>query len=313
MCHPFSAFPHQPAKGRRGGFWSAFAPPGKSSAAGLLSLSLALAGLSSCASTPSKPDSKVENEGQELFGGPAKDSSAGEVPANGWSIVIVAFRGDGQDELAAAGLAKARSVAGLREAYTERQGNATVIAYGRYPSPDAPEAQADLERIQQLEIDGGRPFDGAVLAPPMGTGTGRMPELDLLNVRRTFGNDAIYTLQVASYARDDRRPPQSAEERAEFVRMAEDAAAQLRREGQQAFYYHGPNESLVTVGVFGPDDFDPTRPEARSSRLRAAQDANPIFYLNGKGVRARVPGVPESSPRAWRMRKSQLVAIPDSE
>jgi hypothetical protein len=33
------------------------------------------------------------------------------------------------------------------------------------------------------------------------------------------------------------------------------AAARLRADGDQAYFYHGPNRSLVTVGLFTEQDF----------------------------------------------------------
>lgn len=277
---------------------------------GLLS-GLAALCCAGCQGKPS-PESAVRAEGEAIFGTSQQAGPPGAEPApSAWSIVVIAFQGPEQEEAARVALGRTRSVGGLTGAYAEKRGRSTVIAYGRYDRPDSPEAQADLRRIRSLEVEGGRPFSGAVLAPPEGQGTGRMPELDLRRVKATYGPDAIYSLQIGAYGRDDRRPPKDEKERAEFVRLAEDAAAQLRREGHQAFYFHGPNMSLVTVGVFGPDDYDPRDPENRSARLRAAEQAHPHNLLNGKGIKVRMRGVPESSPNAWQTATSFLIGIPD--
>lgn len=270
---------------------------------------------SGCASSQPRPaDDNLAGEGKALFGTATPSGKAPAGDAEGaWTIVIVAFRGPDQESAAAAGLAKARTAGGLRDAYSRQTGATTVIAYGHYSSPDAPDAQADLKRVREMTIDGGQPFAGAILAPPDGSGTGRFPDFDLRRARAQFGKDALYTLQIAAYGRDDRKPPQNDKERDEFARYAEDAAAQLRREGEQAFYYHGPNMSLVTIGIFGPEDFDPQHPEIRSDRLHAAQDAHPDNLLNGKGIQVRVPGVPATSPKAWRSAKSFLIVIPAEE
>jgi hypothetical protein len=297
---------------------SASVPPrfrGVLSCALLPSLALSALLLAGCAAAQPKPAPDLADQGKALFGSsPASDpASPGSDAAQSWSIVIVAFRGPDQDADAATGLARIRSVGGLGEAYTRREGNTTVIAFGHYPSADDAKARADLARIHDLDVEGGKPFAGAVLAPPQSTGTGRVPDLDLRRARADFGKDALYTLQIAAYGRGDGLPPQSPSERAEFVRAAEDAASQLRREGEQAFYYHGPNMSLVTIGVFGPDDYDIQHPERQSDRLRAAREAHPDCLLNGKGMKVRVRGVPANSPNAMRPASSFIVAIPAEE
>lgn len=292
------------------------ANPALAPARGLLALAL-LAALAACGSTGGgkAPSNEMSSEGQALFGGkqgnPAAPPSTAP-DANAWTIVIVAFRGEDHEAAARAGLARARTIGSLREAYLQNQPTRSAIAYGHYASPDQPQAQADLKRIREIVVDGGRPFAGAVLAPPEGAGTGRNPELDLRHARSTFGKDALYSLQIAAYGRGN-GPPRSEQERAEFVRAAEDAAAQLRREGEQAFYYHGPNLSIVTIGIFGASDYEPQYPERRSDRLRAAQEAHPYNLLNGKGLWVRAKGVPENSPSARRMATSFLIAIPNEE
>ncbi|MDX1565257.1 MAG: hypothetical protein R3236_07625 [Phycisphaeraceae bacterium] len=59
---------------------------------------------------------------------------------------------------------------------------------------------------------------------------------------RTAPEGTYYTLQIAHYENPDNP--------AERRKRAEEYAQQLREQGEQAFYYHGPNMSLVTVGAF---------------------------------------------------------------
>jgi hypothetical protein len=247
---------------------------------------------------------------------PAKFPGKTATPARvgSWSIVLAAFHGPNHEQLARNALLKVQTRAGLTAAYLERRGEKTVLAYGRYPSPADPQAQRDLKQIKSFKIDGGSPFAGAVLAPPElggnGEGTGSIPELDLRRVKAGHHpDDAVYTLEVAVYMRTDKKPV-SAKELAEFRRAAEAAAVTLRREGEHAFYYHGPNSSSVVVGVFGVRDHDPTT-GLESAALRLARQQHPDLLINGRGVRHRRPGVPDDSPNAWRMERTRLVAIPD--
>jgi hypothetical protein len=71
------------------------------------------------------------------------------------------------------------------------------------------------------------------------------------------------------------------EELAEFRKRAEEAVVSLRREGEEAFYYHGPRGSMVTVGVFGPKDLDVTKPGRESFALREARRKFPFNLVNG--------------------------------
>lgn len=279
---------------------------------------LALLGAASLAACqqdrPQRPT--MAEEGRELFGtGSGRTASSSSASregqsAGGWSIVIVAFRGPSQDADAQAGLARVRSVGNLPDAYLEKRGETTVIALGRYAGPDDPRAQADLERVRAVEAEGQRPFAAAVLAPPAGAAApGAFPEYDLRNAKRLNGDWALYTLQVGVYSREGGGPAKP-EELAEFRKAAEAAVVQLRHEGHQAFYYHGPNRSMVTVGLFGKDDFDPQVPGISSPALRRMREAFPHNLLNGRGIRERIPGRPRNDPDAWRLQPSALVAVP---
>lgn len=244
---------------------------------------------------------------------PAKFPGRTATPVNtgSWSIVLAAFHGPNHEQLARNALLKVQTRAGLTAAYLERRGQKTILAFGRYPSPADPQAQRDLKQIKSFRIDGGTPFAGAVLAPPELGGSGSIPELDLRRVKSASPSpdDAIYTLEVAVYMRTDKKAA-SAKELAEFRKAAETAAVTLRREGEHAFYYHGPNSSSVVVGVFGVRDYDPET-GLESAALRQARQRHPDLLVNGRGVRHRRPGVPEDSPNAWRMERTRLVAIPD--
>ncbi len=234
--------------------------------------------------------------------------------ADDWTIVIAAFVGPDKAERATQSLWKTKTVAGLESAYVEERGRAVVLAFGKYAGPDDPRAAADLRRVQTLVVDGQRPFADALLSPPSPDRlAGSIPQFDLRNAKKYYGSSALYTLQVGIYGRgDDKRP--TAQELGEFRRTAEQAAAQLRREGDLAFYYHAPERSTVTVGIFGTADYDPVNsPGFESLALREARKRHPLNLLNGKGIRERVRGVPANDSKAWRMQPSSLVAVPEEK
>lgn len=223
-----------------------------------------------------------------------------------WSVVIAVFRGEDHAREAQQMLARVRSEGRLPEARAQRRGPATLITVGSFSGPDDADAQRELKRVHALEVNGDRPYPKAYLAPPEeGPLDGQMPQFNLAMVRGVMGPSALYTLQVGVYGRRDLPRPSEAD-LAEARRAAEQAALRLRQEGEQAFYYHGPRMSMVTVGVFNIEDFDPQVPSYKSPRLTATQKRFPYNLYNGKGVNERVKGGNE------RLQPSNLVAIPES-
>ena len=221
-----------------------------------------------------------------------------------WSIVLAVFRGEGQADAARITHRRMQTEGRLPDAFIERRGPATAIAYGRYSGPDDPQAQRDLERIQEMEFNGLRPYRIAYLAPPYTpTVMGSRPEHNLWSAKAQFPN-ALYTLQIGVYGRDD-LPRLTEAQLAEIRRKAEEAVATLRAEGELAYYYHGPRRSTVTVGLFDQSDFDPLFPGIESARLREARQRHPHNLYNGQGIRTRVKG-----STTWTMQESKLRQIP---
>lgn len=263
---------------------------------------------------PTKQPSKDElrDEGQQLFGPGKAKSAPGQAPT--WSIVIVAFRGDDRDAAAAKGLAKVKQETWLTDAYLERRGEASVVAYGHYDDPASKQARGDLERIKNMEVvvNGAktRPLSLAFLAPPEQI-SGTIPEYDLRNARKQ-DPDALYTLQIGVYSREDGKSA-SAAEQAEFRKTAEQAVVQLRHEGEMAFYYHGPHRSMVTVGLLGKDDFDPQAPGVESAALKALRARYPYNLLNGMGIRRTTTMTNEATKaqvKKQKLESSALVGVP---
>lgn len=235
----------------------------------------------------------------------------GLAPGNesAWSIILATLPED-REELVNAILRRVRSTPGLESAYaTTRAGN-FVIAYGRYDGPNDTNALRDLDRIKETSVDGSRPYLGAYIAPPSAAAlSGANDEYDLRTVKSRVGDWAVYTLQVGVYGTDDSSIPGDPQLR-EFRRAAEAAVRELRAEGDQAFYYHAPYRSMVTVGVFGESDFDAsTTPPIESQRLREVRKKYPNNLLNGKGIRETITN--SAGQRVTRLQPSNLVAIPD--
>lgn len=261
-----------------------------------------LLGLAGCSSSTEKEKSELAQQGQEIFASAGSPERSGIEDSVAWSIVIVAYRGPERNSFANADLYKVHTQGGLPRAYVEDRGDASVIAYGRYESPDDPSAQRDLTMIREMVIGGGRPFAGAALTPPSAAKAGSMPEYDLRNVKDRLGDWVIYTLQIGAYGKLDGRA--TADEMAEFRAAAEEAVLQLRREGEQAFYYHGPTMSSVVIGTWGTRDFEPNPIDGRPAlyqapAILAAKEKFPHNLFNGQAVRSQ-----------GRLQPSKLVGVP---
>jgi hypothetical protein len=234
----------------------------------------------------------------------AEASGSESASSGGWAIALGGAVPGGQS--AAIGALDRARRAGLASARLEKRGERMLIMYGDYAAPDDPMARADLERIRGIVADGVKPYASAMLTPPEAERLeGSVPEYDLSTAKRRFGKRALYTLQVAVYQKEGEEAPTESE-LAQIRAAAEKAAIDLRRGGEEAFYYHGPRRSTVTVGILSQDDTSQGGVIRDSMRVRELQRRHPLNLVNGQGVRTRVKGQQE-----FELQKSFLVAIPE--
>ncbi|USN99894.1 MAG: hypothetical protein H6810_04320 [Phycisphaeraceae bacterium] len=289
------------------------------SARTVLALGLLLVGFGCSKPEPkaSKPSDQTINEALKLFketeAAPSTPQPEADESTPGFAILLtrVPPRLASQPELARQQVADAFGTEAGRVTLLNLDADRLpLIVYGRYGDPAAPRAQADLAKIRAMEVDGRAPFARAIMVP-----TGEKPvadaklaRYDLRNAKKMFGDSAVYTLQIGAYAREDNQRPTPADFAA-FRKAAEEAVAQLRREGEQAFFYHGPNGSMVTVGIFDDTDLDTSvTPPLESARLNEVRDRHPDNLLNGRGVREMIRG--EDGKTVPHMQESRLVVIP---
>lgn len=236
--------------------------------------------------------------------GPGRKADTPKEAAGRWSIVLAVAAADAPEVQVVQLLAKAKA-AGVPEAYVERRGKSMVVAAGSFAHGTDADAKAELARIQAIEHEGGRPFERAILAPPPFEGLpGSLPEFDLANVKRERPK-AMYTLQVAVYQPPEKgdKPPGEADMK--VVRAAaEKAAVELRREGEEAFYYHGPRRSMVTLGVFTVKDFDAAAGR-EGMAIQVLRAKYPYNLVNGATLKVRTRGQTEAKEQP-----SFVVAIP---
>ena len=230
-------------------------------------------------------------------GGERPDGPSGEVAepvaTGGWGVLLETYSGPNHRAIATSAAASLAGQMGRSDLRVRSTDDGSAVIAGRFDGPDDPEAKRAISQVRAFNAGGVQPFRFAFLVPPLESERDvRFPEYRLTDARDRFGPDAEWTLRVEFY--DDR-------DRARARRVAEDRTHELRQQGETAFYYHGPQTSLITVGSFGDQDFEPAT-GWMSPRLRALRQRFPNTLLNGATYRIR--GSQTDVP-------SQLTRLPD--
>ncbi len=247
-------------------------------------------------------------QSKEVLGSPAwvvggadkTGSFEGGHPGPGaWSILLATVPRDSGQATADQTLAQVQR-AGIPDARLEQRDDGWVVLTGSYADPADPVARADLQRIQALQVRGATPFVTSILIPPpVQRVAGASSEFDLSLVRRkrNIPRAVLYSLQVGVYERSDGQDPSESDLR-DIRAAAERGAAALRADGEEAYFYHGPRRSMVTVGIFTEDDYSMRTREGdnaipvfvESPKLRALRQKYPYNLVNGQALRVRTPG-----------------------
>lgn len=277
-----------------------------------LAVAASVQGVQGCGSDGEK-QAPTPQMTRDVFGRTVNPAGSSETSGTtGWAIVLGSFSPDRESELgqpyeAAAhrALFRAQAMGGLSDVVLEKRGSGLVLLHGSFESATSGDAQKELAYVRGLNVGGERPYESAYLAPP-GASTGTMPDYDLSTVRARRGTRSpLYTLQIAVYGRTDNEDP-SKDDLEKFRAAAEEAVSKLRQEGEQAYYYHGPNRSMVTIGVYTEQDAGFTgRMRGESAALVVARQKYPNNLLNGEAVRERHLGEEKG-----KLQPSRLVEIP---
>lgn len=259
-----------------------------------LALALGCAGGPAANPDPAQASAPTRDQTREVLG------DAGAQPASiaddGWTIVLAAYSGADARQRAAAAAETIRTRTNLPAVRVQDRGRGAAVVAGSYRSPADAAAQRDLARARDTTLDGQNPFTTAFLAPPVGDpDPGNLPQYHLSRAFTEFGSQSRYTLQIAVY-----ETPDAAEAR----RAAEQAAAQLRADGEPAFYYHGPSRSMVTLGAFtaAESGLENGLPGPVLAEFRRR---HPYNLFNGRQLLQRMPGQSQRAPQP-----SFLVEIP---
>lgn len=177
---------------------------------------------------------------------PSPGDAAGSNTTGRYTIAVDAFAGIGHNRLAerqADDFARQTNLDGF---WVDSDGLESYVHFGRYPAADDGALTRDKKKLEQLSLAGRfRPrmiavrqaTDAGLEGAGLTADTGPARAHDLRNAHP----EAIYTLQVAIWDADFRGDRKQA---------AEQEAARLRSEGYNAYFYHGPRDSLVTIDAY---------------------------------------------------------------
>jgi len=200
----------------------------------------------------------------------------------GFAIRLTTFEGDNALKQARDFAEDVREKTNMPELWLGDDEAGKVHVYrGRYMDPEGLAAMADLRQTRMIRLDGRRRFSDAQvvslsreLAKP-DPDTGATPAM---NLQRQFGQ-GLWSLQIAVF--NELHGPN-------YKKAAEAAAAELRSEGYEAFYHHGPRSSSVTVGLFTYDEAwvsTPGQQDSYSPRIRDLQQDFPHTMFNGQPLK----------------------------
>lgn len=210
--------------------------------------------------------------------------SGGEADIDDGFTIRLAVTGGATHIQQARELRKQLEQAGWENLMTIGGDGYTTLTWGTYQTVE--DAAKDVQTAKAYtDSSGRRPFILAMTIPIPGKQIGK-PEWDL---RKAPGT---YTVLVMTYSNDPKINF--------FTRKSKAAAqcAKFREEGYEAYYYHGPVKSHVTVGSFPSDSLksikgNVVRTEIRNPEMIRILKRFPELVYNdwGKAIWAEVKGV----------------------
>ncbi len=206
----------------------------------------------------------------------AVEAGTGKVD-RGWSIPVTAFTGPDRRDQANTLIVTLTEQAQVTDLWASDVQYTCSVYCGRYKEQNDPHALKNLEKIRQFAIDGRQPFRSAAILPL--TGRENQSSVNPYDLKPYVG---FFTLQIGFY--DEQYGP-------DFRQAAEEAVRILREDGEEAYFYHGPIRSLITIGLFTYDDFVKVgNTEAYGPRIKKLQEEYPYNLGNGRTLIEKVRG-----------------------
>lgn len=156
-----------------------------------------------------------------------------------WSILIAPIEEPNHRQIAQDLADNLTQQTQLEDFWVNAENERSVVYFGKYENVRTKDAQRDRDILKTYARSGQIPPANLILVPVNIVDRGAHPEYELSAAAKQGG---IYTLQIAYFEDPDKR------ERAK--KAAEDYVLELRSKNEPAFYSHGKNRSMVTIGVF---------------------------------------------------------------
>ena len=153
-----------------------------------------------------------------------------------WSILLTSFVGSGQQKQAADMIDQLKR-GNISDAWLAEEGGYTHVYRGKFTDPTRPQVQSALRQSRMLKFNDSRPFAKARLVAAKPALEITASKMDL----KRYREQGFWSLQIAVY--DDLAGPN-------YKDFAQQAAVNLRQDGEMAFFYHGPHRSMVTIGLY---------------------------------------------------------------
>lgn len=223
--------------------------------------------------------------GGNMFAGSSEDAQ--------YTILMKEFSGPNAGELAKLHKKRAPEYTGWTDIELVYKSNTYQLLRGLYPSRN--EAMADLDEVQSWRSPQGKQLfsDARIIAIP-GEDVGPK-EWNLKYVKEGY-----YSYQVAVFF--DMYKKDYPDLRSDYVgrkKFAVQYCSRLRRHGYEAYFYHGPTNSIVSIGTFDkkamqtkqiavyhPETGDKTFREKHltiSKEMKKLQKKFPHMQINGTG------------------------------
>ena len=201
-----------------------------------------------------------------------QDTSGPNAARNrGYAIELGRFSGDDAYAQVYRVITDARQEAGLANLWYAATGRETIVYAGRFRDKDDAEVNAMLRTVRRAQIHGNTPFEDAKVVAISSSQRGVADKRDL----RSLSGRGLYALQIGYFDRSFGN---------DYRKAAETAVDVLREQGEEAYYYHGPNRSLVLVNAWKRSEaFTRVGTTDRySNAVRTVQEKHPYNVPNGK-------------------------------
>ncbi len=222
-----------------------------------------------------------------------------------FTILLSTFSGFEHAQQANQFLQSAQRMTGWESLHVRHTSEGSQLLWGKHSSIKG--AQNDLARAKAFRTASGQSaFATAIIVPIAGGKPVGPSQWDLQGARGS------YTVMVAVFYNVSE---------AGYVgrkKFAVDYCKQLRDKGEQAYYYHGPIRSAVTVGLFGPSavqkvtEGQKVQAVTRDPQIRRIVERFKYLAVNGRQETVKILN-PATGKRESTPQRPRVISVPQKK